>query len=124
MYYNCVSSNTFVDSYKFDVKRSEEVPVINMIVIPDTEVCNKSVEYTYEWKIYNGSSPAFYENGMYCYLLVQSMYKFKIILFLMKREILQFFFLRYSNQIILFLNGNCAVLFYGDKTLIRIIYQY
>jgi hypothetical protein len=43
------------------VKRSEDVPVINIIVTPDTEVCNRSIEYIYEWKIYNGSSPAYAE---------------------------------------------------------------
>lgn len=57
---NIIFSKTIHPALK--VKRSEDVPTIQIIVTPDNEVCNKSFEYDYEWKVFDGKFPLHYED--------------------------------------------------------------
>lgn len=45
------------------IKRNNDVPVINMIITPDTEVCNETMEYIYTWTIYDAMDESGYNVG-------------------------------------------------------------
>jgi len=44
------------------IKRNEDV-VLKMIVTPDNEMCNNSIELIYEWKVAKGNNPNNYDIG-------------------------------------------------------------
>lgn len=59
------------DSAALNVKRSENVPVIKMIITDDIEMCNTSMKYTYEWKVMDSTVISNYYTGdLWAFIIV------------------------------------------------------